>query len=92
MTIHNGAMRGPRGVRGFRDRTGKPGATGPGGPAGTQTDGADVLARVDEQFRDVRRQLETQLLRMAQIQEQIDRIQGVVEHVMQRDGTAGRKS
>lgn len=60
---------GQRGPRGHRGERGRSGARGPVGPSVSKT---DILAAVDEQFTEVHRRLETQLARMAQLQQQID--------------------
>lgn len=45
------------------------GPQGPVGPVATRT---DILAAVDEQFAELRRQMDIQLHRTAQVQQQID--------------------
>ena len=59
---------GPRGEQGTRGAPGRP------GPAGPKINRADVLAMVDDQFLDIRKEMAAQLTRMAQIQMQLDQI------------------
>lgn len=67
--------RGKRGVAGKRGPAGAPGAQGPAGPVGPKMKAAEVLALVDDQFVQVRKQLDIQLLRTGQLQAQLDSIQ-----------------
>jgi hypothetical protein len=55
-----------RGARGER------GPTGPRGPAGLPMAPADILAVVEDQFYDVRKRLDAQLTRTAEIQQQLE--------------------
>lgn len=68
--------RGPVGAgeRGKQGATGEQGARGPTGPAGPRMSRADVLAMVEDQFRDIRKEMALQLARMGQIQLQLDQI------------------
>jgi hypothetical protein len=64
--------KGNRGRKGARGLRGPAGATGPSGP---RMKPAEVLALVDDQFFEIRKQLDLQLLRTGQLQVQLDRIQ-----------------
>jgi len=67
-----------RGAKGSRGRKGARGLRGPAGvagPAGPRMKPAEVLALVDDQFFQIRRQLDLQLQRTGQLQVQLDRIQ-----------------
>ncbi len=80
--------RGPRGqtgARGPRGAAGPQGPTGPSGPVGPKLQRADMLAMVDDQFSQIRRRLDTQLTRMAQIQQQLDQIHTVVKQLVRQD-------
>ena len=61
-TVQQGAA-GPAGPRG---------ASGPQGPQGPPLTKAHILAAVDDQFTEIRRQLAEQLTRTGQIQVQLD--------------------
>ena len=63
---------GKRGARGARGLKGARGAVGPPGPAALKLQRADVLGIVDDQFREIRSQLDLQVRRTAQIQQQLD--------------------
>lgn len=85
---------GPRGVRGPTGKTGKSGRTGavgptgpagPPGPTGPKMRRSEVIAMVEDQFVVIRRQLDTQLARTAQIQQQLDQIQAVVKRLAQEE-------
>lgn len=87
-------QRGQRGARGAAGKTGARGQVGPAGPAGPagptgpvgpKLDRADVLAMVEDQFTVIRKQLETQLIRMSQIQQQLDQIHSAVRRLIQED-------
>jgi hypothetical protein len=65
-------QRGERGARGERGRRGERGQRGPAGPAPSR---AIILAAVEEQVVDIRKQLEIQLTRFGQVQAQLDHIQ-----------------
>lgn len=71
-------VQGERGVEGRRGETGargERGRRGPVGPAGPKMRAAEVLALVDDQFVEIRKQLNIQLQRTAQLQMQLDKIQ-----------------
>ena len=70
---------GPRGRRGVK---GDAGAAGPQGPAGPKMKADEVLALVDDQFLDIRKQLDIQLLRTAQLQLQLDQIHALVKQLV----------
>lgn len=67
--------RGQRGEQGHRGQRGEQGLPGKRGPAGPPPTRAVILAAVEEQFGDIRRQLEIQLTRFGQIQAQLDHIE-----------------
>ena len=75
---------GARGERGARGATGARGAKGAQGPVGPTMSRADILAVVDDQFNVMRKQLETQLTRMAQIQQQLDQIHVLVKGLVEQ--------
>ena len=64
-----------RGLKGDRGRTGARGVPGPVGPAGPKMKAEEVLALVDDQFYQIRKQLTLQLQRTGQLQVQLDKIQ-----------------
>lgn len=66
--------RGLTGTRGKRGARGARGAEGPVGPAGPKMKSEEVLALVDDQFFQIRKQLEIQLQRTGQLQAQLDQI------------------
>ena len=43
---------------------------------------AEVLALVDDQFMEIRKQLDLQLKRTAQLQQQLDQIHGLVKRLV----------
>ena len=69
-------QKGPRGVKGLPGRRGKIGATGTRGEQGL--DGSapvrEMVAAVEERFTDVYHQLDLQLRRMAQLQQELDEL------------------
>jgi collagen triple helix repeat protein len=72
---------GQRGQRGERGTQGERGPAGPPGPAGPRMRPAEVLALVDDQFMEIRKQLDLQLKRTAQLQFQLDQIHGLVKQL-----------
>ena len=64
--------RGTKGARGATGARGAKGATGARGPSGPSVSQADILAVVDDQFSEMRRQLDVQVTRTAQVQREID--------------------
>jgi hypothetical protein len=69
---------GKRGLKGQRGETGAQGVRGPAGAtgrAGPKMKAAEVLALVDDQFGLIRKQLDMQLMRTAELQMQLDKIQ-----------------
>jgi hypothetical protein len=75
-------VRGEHGARGQRGATGQRGPAGPAGPAGPKMRSAEVLALVDDQFNEIRKQLDLQLKRTAQLQLQLDQIHGLVKQLV----------
>lgn len=76
---------GPKGMRGSKGKRGARGArgvTGARGPAGPKMKAAEVLALVDDQFVLIRKQLDLNLARMAQLQAQLDQIHGLVKKLV----------
>ena len=77
---------GPRGRQGTRGATGANGRRGPIGKLGLKgprgfngsLQKAEVLDRVEDHFNDVYQQLNAQVKRIAQMQQQVDRISGVL--------------
>ena len=88
MANHSRA-RGERGATGERGPRGERGATGQRGPAGPKATRADILAVVEDQFSEVRKQLETQrnqldlqLTRFGQLQQQLDQIHTLIKQLV----------
>jgi hypothetical protein len=54
------------------------------GPPGPKLKRADVVAMIDDQLTHLRRQLDVQLSRMAQIQQQLDQIHVVVKQLLRQ--------
>jgi len=73
--------RGRRGARGARGLRGKTGHTGPQGP---RLKRADVVAMVDDEFTQMKHALHLQLVRMGQIQVQLDAIHKVVKQLLEQ--------
>ena len=73
---------GTRGEHGARGARGERGPAGPAGPAGPKMRPAEVLALVDDQFMEIRKQLDVQLKRTAQLQVQLDQIHGLVKRLV----------
>jgi Tfp pilus assembly protein PilO len=46
---------------------------------------SDVLAMVEDQFTDIRQSLNVQLVRMGQIQQQLDQIQAAIRQLIKQD-------
>jgi hypothetical protein len=67
--------KGAKGAKGAQGMKGARGARGPAGPAGPKMKAAEVLALVDDQFAQIRKQMEIQLQRTGQLQVQLDKIQ-----------------
>lgn len=65
-------QRGHTEKRGARGDRGPAGPTGPRGPAGPVMAPADILAVVEDQFYDVRKRLDAQLTRTAEVQQQLE--------------------
>ena len=73
---------GERGRAGARGATGARGARGERGPAGPMPRREDVLALVEDQFFDMKKQLEVQLTRFAQLQAQLDLIHKMLKQIV----------
>jgi len=58
---------------------------GPAGPPGPTMTRADVLAMVEDQFQELRKQLDVQLVRMSQIQQQLDQIHAAIKQLIHED-------
>jgi hypothetical protein len=67
------SIAGKRGRRGATGATGAKGATGPKGERGTPASNDQVLAAVADQFEEIRKQLDLQLIRTGQVQADLDR-------------------
>jgi hypothetical protein len=74
--------RGPKGEQGARGRTGRRGAAGERGPAGPVPSRIDILAAVEDQFSEMRKQLDLQLMRFAQLQVQLDQIHKLLKQIV----------
>jgi hypothetical protein len=75
---------GRQGVAGQRGAVGPQGVTGAQGPPGPRLNKLDVLAMVDDQFEDIRKEMALQLSRMAQIQVQLDQIHAMVKTLVEQ--------
>ena len=73
---------GARGARGARGGTGLRGLPGPAGPPGPKMKPAEVLALVEDQFYEIRRQLDMQLQRFGQLQAQLDQIHRLIKSIV----------
>jgi|SRR5687768_7304678 len=73
------AVKNQAGAAGRRGPAGPPGPPGPAGPAGPRITSVEILALVDGQFTEIRRQLDVQLRRIAQMQHQLDEVQMLVK-------------
>jgi hypothetical protein len=77
--------RGETGERGERGRAGHRGARGergPAGPTGPTPSRADILAVVEDQFYEMRKQLDVQLTRFTQLQTQLDQIHSLLKQMV----------
>ena len=80
----NRGPRGPRGPAGQVGHSGHKGARGPQGvpgPAGPPVKGTDVLDIVEKQIDDIHRDLDIQMKRIAQIQQQMDELRAMVRRL-----------
>lgn len=75
-------MAGERGERGQRGERGLKGERGERGPAGPAPSRADILAVVEDQFYEMRKQLDVQLTRFAQLQAQLDQIHKLLKQLV----------
>lgn len=73
--------RGNRGQRGERGPAGHRGARGERGPTGPGPSGAQILAAVEEQFADIRKQLDIQLTRFGQLQAHLDHLENLWKQI-----------
>ncbi|MFN2509246.1 MAG: collagen-like protein [Chthoniobacterales bacterium] len=71
--------RGPKGKRGEHGARGERGERGPAGPPPSR---ADILALVEDQFSEMRKQLDVQLTRFAQLQMQLDQIHKLLKQMV----------
>ena len=71
-----------RGKRGARGATGARGLQGPAGPPGPKMKPAEVLALVEDQFYEIRKQLGVQLQRFGQLQAQLDQIHRLLKSIV----------
>jgi hypothetical protein len=72
------------GKTGLRGKTGARGRTGPTGPPGPKVQRAEILAVVDDQFVEVRRNFKTQLKHSTKIQKQLDEIHGLLKKLIEQ--------
>ena len=77
-------LRGKTGARGATGTRGMPGQRGPAGPPGPKMKPAEVLALVEDQFYEIRKQLDMQLQRFAQLQAQLDQIHGLIKSIVNK--------
>ena len=68
-----------RGKAGARGERGERGARGPAGPSLSR---AEILAAVEEQFADIRNELNVQLTRFSQLQAQLDRVEKLLKKLV----------
>jgi len=73
------------GKRGLRGRTG---ARGPTGPAGPKVQREEILAVVDDEFVQVRKNFKTQLTNSTRIQKQLDEIHGLLKKLIEQSSYA----
>ena len=73
------SRRGPKGAHGARGERGERGARGPAGPSLSR---ARILAAVEEQFADIRTELDVQLTRFGQLQAQLDRVEKLLKKLV----------
>ena len=71
--------RGKAGAQGTRGERGERGARGPAGPSLSR---AEILAAVEEQFADIRDELNVQLTRFGQLQAQLDRVETLLKKLV----------
>ena len=76
--------RGKRGVKGTHGSQGQRGIRGERGAAGPVATRSQILAAVQNEFEDVRRELRLQLERMAQIQRQLDAIERMLSTMLSK--------
>jgi hypothetical protein len=74
--------------RGRRGKTGARGRVGPIGPAGPKVQRAEILAIVDDQFVEVRKNFKTQLKHTTKIQTQLDEIHGLLKKLIKQSSYA----
>ena len=77
--------RGPAGPRGRPGLKGARGATGPEGPAGrvaSAAKGSEVLEIVEKQIDDIHQQLDLQMKRLAQMQQQVDELRASLRRLL----------
>jgi hypothetical protein len=70
--------------RGLRGKTGARGRTGPAGPAGPKVQREEILAIVDDQFVEVRKNFKTQLTHTTKIHKQLDEIHGLLKKLIEQ--------
>ena len=78
MAIKKTSKTGPRGAAGMRGRR------GPAGPAGPKVQRAEILAVVDDEFVEVRRNFKAQLKHTTKIQKQLDDIHGLLKKLIEQ--------
>jgi hypothetical protein len=76
------------GTRGRRGKTGARGRAGPTGPAGPKVRRAEILAVVDDEFSEVRKNFKTQLRHTTKIQTQLDEIHGLLKKLIEQSSYA----
>lgn len=84
--LSNIGRQGPTGQKGEPGQRGERGERGLTGPAGPRLNRADVLAMVDDQFKGIRKEMNLQLVRMGQIQAQLDQIHTMVKKLVRQGG------
>jgi len=84
-TVGRRGPKGERGERGERGQHGERGERGERGPAGPPARREDILAVIDDQISEIRKELEVQLTRFAQVQTQLDSIQATVRKLVKGD-------
>src|SRR5438552_10166502 len=76
------------GKRGRRGKTGARGRTGPSGPVGPKVKRAEILAVVDDEFGEVRKNFKTQLKHSTTIEKQLDEIHGLLTKLIEQSSYA----
>ena len=77
-------QRGRQGQRGEPGKQGARGATGARGPVGPSPSRSQIIEAVHAEFDQMKRQLQVQLERTAQMQQQLDQIQNLLRRALDK--------